>query len=364
MSRLLAVSPLAETFGGEVTLIRTLPVLAERGWRIRLAVPGEGSLRRAARERGIATARLPLGPPQRRTIASYAGAPVGLALAARSDVAFLNGLPGQRLVPSLRLARRRAVVRVNNPLPVPPRAWSRPGFWKVVAAILADSEHTARECLAAGAPEDRVSVALPPAWEGHGPPGRAGGHEGLLVGFAGRLEPRKGVLGLIEAASEFLAGRPAARLVVAGSGDEDYEQRLRDAMREGGVPDRIEMIGQLDDAAAWIRGLDVLAVPSVEEPFGTVAAEAAAAGVPVVASDVGGLREVVVDGQSGILVQSGNVGALAAAIGALLDDAERRRSLGERALELAGRFSPQAYADAIEVALQKALDAPLPSGAE
>jgi glycosyltransferase involved in cell wall biosynthesis len=359
LMRVLAVSTLAEVAGGELMLLRVLPELQRRGLGIRLGVPGPGRLVGMARKRGIQTSRIPLGPPDRRTPAALAGLILGTAQLLRSDVAWLNGLPAQRLVPALALTRRRAVLRVNNPLPEAPAAWGRPGFWRVVAAVTADSQASANECVAAGAPADRVRVVLPPAWD-EGPPPAAAWSEGsgLRVGFVGTIEPRKGVLELIVAAGTFLGERPGATLTVIGESPPgrhgDYGEAVRAAAATSGVQDRIEFRGYVEDAGAEISGFDLLAVPSQAEPFGTVAAEAAARGVPVVACAVGGLVEVVGDG--GLLVPPGDPVALAGAVGELLDDPGRRRALSQRALAGAGRFDPVTAAEAMEALLRQAAE--------
>jgi glycosyltransferase involved in cell wall biosynthesis len=175
------------------------------------------------------------------------------------------------------------------------------------------------------------------------------------VGFVGTIEPRKGVLELVQAAAEFLAQRRQATLTIIGeppgrSGD--YAERVRAAAAASGVSDRIRFQGYVDDAAGRMAGFDVLAVPSLAEPFGTVAAEAAARGVPVVASAVGGLVEVVGDG--GILVAPGDPRALARAVGELLDDPDRRGRLSASALAGAHRFDPRTSAEVMETLLRQA----------
>jgi glycosyltransferase involved in cell wall biosynthesis len=391
LMRVLAVSTLAEVAGGELMLLRVLPELQRRGAGVRLAVPGPGRLAQAAAARGITTTRIPLGPPDRRTPAALAGVVMAIGHLARADVAWLNGLPTQRLVPALALTRRRAILRVNNPLSQTPAAWKRPGFWRVVAAVTADSQASAEECLAAGAPADRVHVVFPPAWatadssgerdgdapggdhpEGANLRGASGQREGakldpaapgqregtnLRVGFVGTLEPRKGVLELLESARTFLAGRPQARLTIVGQPSPDggaYAERVRAAAAASGADDRIDFQGYVNDAARTMSDFDLLAVPSLAEPFGTVAAEAAARGVPVVASAVGGLVEVVGDG--GILVPPGDPGALAEAVGQLLDDPDRRRRLGEQARTGAHRFDPTTATEAMEGLLRQAAE--------
>jgi glycosyltransferase involved in cell wall biosynthesis len=149
-----------------------------------------------------------------------------------------------------------------------------------------------------------------------------------FVLFAGRLSVEKGILELVEAA----AGLP---LVVVGDGP------LRDRVpgARGFVPhDELE---RLYDRAA------VVAVPSHREGFGVVCAEAMAHGRPVVASAVGGLLDLVVDGETGILVPSGDVVALRAALERLLADRELRRRLGETGrARVREQFSWEAVTDA------------------
>ena len=134
--------------------------------------------------------------------------------------------------------------------------------------------------------------------------------------FAGRLSPEKGVLELVEAAG----GLP---LVIAGDGP----LRAQVPTALGFVPhDRL--LGLYEQAA-------VVACPSHREGYGVVCAEAMAHGRPVVASAVGGLRDLVVDGETGILVPPGDVGALREALERLLGDAALRKRLGDAARERA-----------------------------
>ena len=128
--------------------------------------------------------------------------------------------------------------------------------------------------------------------------------------YAGRLSPEKGILELVEAASDL-------NLVVAGDGP----LRAKVPMARGFVPP-----GEL--AKLYARAA-VVACPSHREGFGVAALEAMAHGRPVVAGAVGGLLDLVVNGETGILVEPGNVPALRAALERLLVDPELRRRMGD-----------------------------------
>jgi glycosyltransferase involved in cell wall biosynthesis len=177
--------------------------------------------------------------------------------------------------------------------------------------------------------------------------GAAGGPDGAragAVGYLGRISEEKGLAYLAESAPLFLAGRPGARVVVAGSPltarDHAYLAAVRKRLDRLGVADRFEFVGEVGDAAAFLAGVSVLAVPSRREGLGIVALEAGAMAKPVVAFAVGGITESVSDGTSGLLVRLGDVGGLARAIGRLLDDPDEARAMGQRASRIvAERFS-------------------------
>ena len=161
--------------------------------------------------------------------------------------------------------------------------------------------------------------------------------------YAGRLSPEKGILELVEAAE-------GMNLVVAGDGP----LRDRVPMARGFVPH--DELGPLYARAA------VVAVPSHREGFGVVCAEAMAHGKPVVASAVGGLLDLVVDGETGLLVPPGDVAALRAALERLLGDRELRRRLGEAGRERVRRqFSWAAVTDSTLEAYEEALHPRPPS---
>jgi len=151
--------------------------------------------------------------------------------------------------------------------------------------------------------------------------------DGKLIGAAGRLEPEKGFDELIAAMPRVLAEMPNARLVIAGEGSRRPQlEALIDRLGLGG---QVRLLGARADLFALMRALEVFVLSSRAEPFGLVLLEAMAARKPVLATNVGGVPEVVVPGETGQLVQAGDSLAMSAGLLALLADPDRARRYGE-----------------------------------
>ncbi len=160
-----------------------------------------------------------------------------------------------------------------------------------------------------------------PGWPG---PGGA-------IGFLGRMdEPRKGLALLLRAFETVGTARPDLRLLIAGPGDAvEVAARVPAALR-----DRVVLLGQVSEAVKVqvYHSVDVFCAPNTGgESFGIVLAEAMAAGAPIVASDLDAFRRVLRGGRAGELFANGDADDLAAAIGRLLDDQERRAALSAAA---------------------------------
>jgi glycosyltransferase involved in cell wall biosynthesis len=163
-----------------------------------------------------------------------------------------------------------------------------------------------------------------------------------VVGFVGRIEPRKGPLDLVLAASAIRERAPGARIVIVGDEPFGSDPAYTRAVVES---DQVEHHAWIANAAGAMRHLDVLVLPSYEEPFGTVLAEAMAVGTPVVATDVDGLGEVVRDGVTGRLVAPGNPQRLADAV---IDVLANKAKMGAAGREHARRFFVTEYVDLVE----------------
>jgi glycosyltransferase involved in cell wall biosynthesis len=168
-----------------------------------------------------------------------------------------------------------------------------------------------------------VRYALDPAPFAQAAPAADLAGDGPLVGTLARLVPQKGLDVLLEA---FARVSPPARLVIAGEGP------LRDALaRRAEQPDlagRVSLLGPRRDTASVLAALDLFVLPSRWEGFGLVLLEAMAARRAIVATRVSAIPEVVVEGETGLLVPPDDAPALAAAIGALLADPARRAAMG------------------------------------
>jgi glycosyltransferase involved in cell wall biosynthesis len=336
-ARIVAITPVNSAGGAETTLLRLLSRLDARGWAVTLTTPGPGPFRSAGLAAGYDCRSLALGG-----LAAGAGAraigswPAARRLARRADAVYLNGAVCGRLLPALPAGPVR-VLHVHDIVRRVPRFWSR------ADVVLASSEAVAGRLagLQAEVVYGPVELDPPPApapWPtGNGP----------VVGFVGRLEPRKGPLDLVRAAPLIRRGAPGAHVVLVGDdpyrSDPGYTAAVLDS-RE------VEHHPWLDNAPGLMRHLDVLVLPSYEEPFGTVLAEAMAVGTPVVATRVDGLPEVVRDGVTGRLVAPGDPDGIAAAV---LEVLARRDEMGAAAREHARRFAADDYAQRVERAITR-----------
>ena len=160
--------------------------------------------------------------------------------------------------------------------------------------------------------------------------GVAGGPPELL--FVGRLEYEKGVHDAIAALPRIRRAHPGTTLTIAGDGTQ--QDWLVEQARKHRVLKATRFVGRLDHAEllAALHRADAAVLPSHYEPFGLVALEAAAAGTPLVTSNIGGLGEAVINGETGMSCPPRDVARLAEAVGAVLDDpaAAQRRAWAAR----------------------------------
>jgi glycosyltransferase involved in cell wall biosynthesis len=228
----------------------------------------------------------------------------------------------------------------------PTRWYVRPALrWTLrhAGALTAITEDCRQHALRAGAPAEHIRLVFNGtdlrrfSPEDNGSQGDARFGPNMI--FACRqLFPRKGIRFLLEAAAALKPQFPDLKIVLAGDGFERPE--LVRLAAELGIASDVTFLGWVPNAdlPQYYRAAAVSVIPSLEEGFGIPAAEAMGCEVAVVASDAGGLPEVVENGVTGLVVPRGDAVALAQAIGSLLADPQRRRRMGQagraRALRL------------------------------
>jgi glycosyltransferase involved in cell wall biosynthesis len=227
----------------------------------------------------------------------------------------------------------------------PTRWYVRPVLhWTLrqAGALTAITEDCRQHALRAGAPAEHIRLVFngtdlrrfSPGTDGTGSQ-RFGPH---MIFACRQLFPRKGIRFLLEAGAQLKPRFPDLQIVLAGDGFERPE--LARLATELGIASQVTFLGWVanEELPPYYRAAAVSVIPSLEEGFGIPAAEAMGCEVPVVASDAGGLPEVVEDGVTGLVVPRGDATALAGAIGTLLADPERRRRMGQAGRERALRL--------------------------
>ncbi len=318
------------TWGGaEVWMLETALALRDRGHAVQFVANPDSELRRRATDEGLTVKPLSI---------RVDGAPWTVAaLAAHLKRAGITALVANRTkdvkvaAPAGRLAGLPVILATReSDFPLKDRLDYRWNFKTLCTGVLVNSQATQRTILGSapwldparvhllykGIDIDRFTPGTPPS-------GRP------VVGIVGQLIERKGILELMRAwtaiDAEERAERPLLRLAGEGNLREALE-RWRDDLRH---PADVELLGYTENVENFYRGLHILAMPSHFEGFGLAAAEALACEVPVIAGDASSLPEIVVDGETGLLVPPGDSDALFSALTRLLDDPVLARRLGQ-----------------------------------
>lgn len=170
--------------------------------------------------------------------------------------------------------------------------------------------------------------------------------ESPVIGYVGRLAHNKGADVLLQAATKVNRQFPECHWLIVGEGAE--KPKLQVIAEQGGLANKVHFVGSLPRDAVYgaMKGFDIAVVPSREEGFGLTALEAMACGVPLVASGVDALREVVKDGETGLLFSPGDASALADSLVKLLSSPEQQQALAMAASRHAGAlYGRQAFVE-------------------
>ena len=343
MTDVLNVQKVSGVSGSEAHLLSVLPLLRERGWDARMLVlhqgePGAREFVEAMRQSGVPTEtwrmRFDLDPRVPARLARRRPTILHTHLV-HADVL---GLPAAALarVP-VRISTKHGFneFRSNRLVSAADRAAARFAHRQIaishgLARYLAQTE---------GFAEDDFAVVHYGIEAGPEPPPPPAPTRLCAVG---RLIPIKGFDVLLRAFAAPRAEVPELTLEIAGAGALDAELR-------GAAPDGVTFLGRVAPVREVYERNAIVVIPSRGEGFGMVALEAAERGRAAIVSDVGGLPEIVADGETGIVVPSEDVEALARAIVVLSQDAELVREYGHAARRRAlDQFSAGAAADGVE----------------
>jgi glycosyltransferase involved in cell wall biosynthesis len=270
-------------------------------------------------------------------------------------IPFIFGTDASRIEPRDESKLKLAVKRI---------VW--PAVFSLAGQVLTASSAGRDLMISLGFPPDRVSMTLDTvdnAWwlaqassvdrsEARKSLGFAP-HEKIIV-FCAKLQPWKRPADLLHAFAS--AAIPNAKLVFAGDGAQRAELEREVAAR--GIADKVRFLGFVNQSQlpALYKSADLMVIPSRYEPFGLVVNEAMLCGCPVVASDrVGAVRDLITPGETGYVYPCDDRVALASSLQNALGDPARLESIRQNALQRISSWTPQASADALEEAVERAL---------
>ena len=333
--------------------MKPLLVTTESGWRGGEVQLGLLASELVARGHQVTV----VAPPRAEILKRLPAAVVQVELAARRDLDLVAAnrlrLVVRRLLPDVVHAftpRAQALARIGLRGRPPLVASKLTGFpagkglggrlkYRGVAAYAAVSQAAAEALRQAGVPADRIQLvpsAVGPAFR----PRVAVPLGTSVIGCVAALVPGKGLDALLEAVARLSSDRPALELRLIGDGPE--RPALAALAQRLGITDRVRFIGALrtpQEVARALVGFDLFALASQAEGLPTALLEAMAVGVPVIATAVGGIPEVLRDGETGRLVPVGDAAALAKVLAELLGDASGRARLAKGARVVAEAHS-------------------------
>jgi glycosyltransferase involved in cell wall biosynthesis len=362
MPRVLVLCEHPTLNGGERSLLAVLPTIQRAGWEVEAFCPPTGPLAEAFTQIGV---RVCLPSPRRGEAPEVRGESLRELLSQqRYDLVHAN---------SLSTARHSGPIVAASGLPSIGHLRDIVGLKSNAVAdlnrhtrLLAVSQATRDFHVAQGVAADKLYVVhngidlkvwspSPLAGEGLGVRGDRVESDKQTIAVIGQIILRKGQDIALAAAIETMRARPNVEVVVLGARHSEkletceYERCLHERVAAAGMTERIQFLGTRTDVAQRLPACTMLLHTPRQEPLGRVLIEAAACGVPVVATDVGGTREIFPQGAAdgALLIPVDDVTAASAALARILDDGDlhRRLAVGGRARAVAAFSVEQAAAN-------------------
>ena len=314
--------------GGQEQLFNLMLGIRERQHHISLAAPSNSPLSSKAQQCGIETYPL----EQRSELSPWALFRLWHILRKRNfDIIHLNG---PRAILSGGLASKLCGVplrvssrRVNFPLKSP---LSRLKYNWMQESVVTVSISISQTLIDEGVRPDLVNVIYEGVdlnWlDSQEPPPLASLNHGLLVGTVAHLSPEKGHHTLVEAAAQVVSRVPDVHFILVGRGE--LMSGLKEKIQELGIQRHVTFTGFRSDSEALMKRFDVFCLPSLSEGLSSAILVAMARRLPVIATHVGGIPELVIDGKTGILVPPNDANHLGDALCKVLESCELRQRMG------------------------------------
>ena len=290
------------------------------------------------------------------------------ARAHRADLVHANSIRAGIELALARVSPAASVVHVRDCLPPGAVTTATMRVIATATTVLANSRYTA-DWVRTSAPNARLEVVHPAIDLAAFDPARidrdvararlgVAGTRQVLLGMVAQLTPWKGQDTAIEALRLLREQGVDAHLLLIGSAkfvarstrfdNQAYVARLHELTAQAGLADRVSWLGEREDVPELVRALDVLLLPSHQEPFGRALLEAMALEVPVLATNIGGPPELVRDGRDGYLLAPQEPAAWAQAVQRIIQSPERGRELGRAGrLRVAEAFGVEDHVEAV-----------------
>jgi len=321
-------------YGGALQALLLVEGLQARGVGNLLVVPRESAVEKEARRRGLPVHALPM--------AGEADFPLigrlrRLMQEAQPDLVHLHSRRGADTLGSLAARWAGVPVILSRRVDNPEASWAVGPKYRLYDMVITISEAIREVLISQGVPAEKVRCvrsALDPEPFHRPCDGKAFREEfgvgdgDAVVGMAAQFIRRKGHDVLLDAVPAILREHPGTTFLLFGQGP--LTDQVAAKVKEAGLDAVVRLPGFRDDLPSLLPCLDLLVHPARMEGLGVVLLQASAAGVPVVASRVGGIPEAIAHEENGLLVPPENPTALAAAISSLLANAQKAQAMGER----------------------------------
>ncbi|MYN13846.1 glycosyltransferase [Pusillimonas sp. TS35] len=339
--------------GQEQYILRMLNAMRKRGHHLELVCQPHAQLVPRARDDGFTVHTMLMDPPFHFVRSIWAirgilrhGQFDVLNCHSRRDT-LVAGIAG-------RLAGTPLIVRTRH---LARKVGSLLTYTVIPHCVTAASDHVSQMLTARGVPPDRVATVYP-AVDLQPRPAHSTlrtelglREDDIIVGCVAVMRLQKGHKELINAMAPVLKDRPRVHLVLVGGGAEVVVEGVRAQVRELGLEGKIHFMGMRRDVPNLLEGFDIFALATRVEASGTAFVEAGAAGLPVVGTRVGGVPEMVRDGETGILVPLDDQPALTSALLRLVDNPALRAAMGRAGLAYCregDNFGPDKMAERAE----------------